>query len=75
MESESKFIEIGPGEWDEKEAAGVLPFGKWTIIRDDDAAAVGAPAWWATTLPAETAEREYEKSGGTVSAIYGVDVF
>ena len=66
-----EFIDFGFGEFDD--IASRL-FGRWTVIRDDNAAAAGASPWWATPgAPPEKATKAYEASGGTVSAVYFID--
>lgn len=62
-------IDLGFGE---KEAVVKrVPEGRWVLIRDDDAATVGAGAWYAyQTDSAIEAEEAHAKVGGTVSATY-----
>ena len=67
-------------EWVQLEAFGTagslkeLAEGRFLVIRDDDAAAAGAPCWWARLSPGDEfdsrVEAEYEAAGGTVSATY-----
>ena len=66
---EMEFIELGTGTLEEATAG--FPFrGRWTVIRDDDAATAGAPCWWAAKASPKAAAAAYEASGGTVSAVY-----
>jgi len=65
-----KFIELGHGEFPAILSRLPIRSGGWTIIRDDDAAAVGASPWWAANAPSPKATAAYEASGGTASAVY-----
>ncbi len=52
----------------------LLLIGRVTIIRDDDAARAGGPAWYAATGNPKTMERAYENDGGKVSAMFVITV-
>ena len=65
------WVDLGYGE--EEAVLERLPAGDWTVIRDDDAATVGAPCWVAKQAPSEQAEQEHEDQGGTVSATFVVN--
>jgi hypothetical protein len=65
----TEWIPLGYGTYEE--VVKRLPTGEWTIIRDDDAAAVGADnCWWATKDDPSDAEQAYVFDGGTVSCTY-----
>ena len=65
------FIDLGYGT--EKEIVSRLPDnGKWTVIRDDDAAVVGAPCWIATKYGPSEARNRHLADGGTVSDIFEI---
>ena len=64
-------IDLGFGE--KEKVISRVPEGRWVVIRDDDAATVGAGAWYAyQTDSAIEAEAAHEADGGTVSASYAV---
>ena len=71
-----KFHHVFPTEEDEIRAlreairsTGAAP-GRYLVVRDDDAATVGAHCWWAARLGGEVAGdliEAYQFNGGTVS--------
>jgi hypothetical protein len=70
---ENAWIRLNAGEYIEilKQVVALPQADSITvIIRDDDAAAVGAPCWYASTLPRDAAEKSYAADGGTVSASF-----
>lgn len=67
-----KILDLGFGSKDVVVSRIPEGSGCWTLIRDDDAATVGAGAWYAYQATAEEAETEHEKEDGTVSALYKI---
>ena len=70
-----KFIPLGYGtESDALEK--IEENGDYILIRDDDAAVVGASDCWFAVPDenVENVENQYEQSGGTVSAIISVRI-
>lgn len=63
-----EFIDLGYGEFNNLKEQ--LTAGKWTIIRDDNAAEVGAPCWLATRSERQFAQLSHEDNGGTVSECF-----
>ena len=64
------FIELGNGEIDDIIKKLPKKNIKYTIIRDDDAAEAGAPAYWAAESDnASAVQKAYELDGGTVSSV------
>jgi len=62
------------GTGTENDILNRLPIGRWVIIRDDDAATVGAPCWFAGQGNMEEIQGSFESIGGTVSLIFEANI-